>query len=510
MASVDRQAIQERGIPGLFLMEKAGEGIVHGLLASYPQSSLEHVVILCGKGNNGGDGFVVARLLHDKGYTPRVGLIGSCKELKGDALTNCNKMTERGVAFYECQTDETLHHFFALTHHATLWIDALLGTGAKGAPRGLIATAIRLLNDSTRKRQIVSVDIPSGVNADTGEVEGDAVRAEVVYTMGLPKIGQVVPPGFDYYNRLEVLDIEFPKDLLSQVQTQGEFMTDSLVDSWIPSRKKSAHKGSEGHLLVMAGSRGMTGAALLCAKAAITMGSGLVTAACPASLFPIYAGGVWEMLTLPVAETESGALAEEACDPIFDRGTNYSTVVIGPGIGRHASTMKLVEKVIRHVNLPVILDGDALFAVNPELLQERQAPWIVTPHPGEMARLFGVSVPDIQKDRFGYARQLVDSSHGVCVLKGAHTVIACQGESLYINPTGNSAMASGGMGDVLAGMVGCLAGKGIAPHCAAAAAVYLHGKAADIAIEEDQAEALNASKLILFLQKALSSLRQSS
>jgi len=308
---------------------------------------------------------------------------------------------------------------------------------------------------------------------------------------------------------LVVLAIGFPIDLLHSADSEAEWLTESLLHSWLPQRGGSAHKGSEGHLLVIAGSRGMTGAALMCASAAIQMGAGLVTTVCPQSLLPIYAGGVWEMLTLPVAETPEGSIALEAYEGIFGRENKYTAVVIGPGMGRHPSTAEFIRKVARQADLPILADGDALSALTPERLGERKAPWVATPHPGEMARLFGATVAEVQADRWGFARRLAASETGVAVLKGAKTVIAAQGRPLYVNPTGSPAMASGGMGDVLAGMIGGLLARGLPPVEAAACGVYLHGLAADGLVHETGTEAARATEVMAGIPRAVAEVRRS-
>ncbi len=508
MASIDRQAIEARGISGLYLMERAGEAIANGLLARFSRPDLIRTAIVCGKGNNGGDGYVVARRLAELGLEPIVATIGSGKELKGDARINFDQFRQQGIVIRECLTSSDLDEWMSATSGSRVFVDAILGTGVRGAPRGLIAESITALNRCAKRKHIVSVDISSGVEANTGNVEGEAIKADEVVTMGLPKVGHVLPPGLNYYNKLIIADIGFPLDLLHTVEAEAELLTERLISPWLPPRNLSAHKGSEGHLLILAGSRGMTGAALLCAKAAIVTGVGLVTTVCPKSLLPIYAGGVWEMLTLPAEETPEGSLDENTWELLTNGTIRFSAVVVGPGLSRHPSTAALVRKVVCEIEKPVLIDGDGLSAVTPVLLAERKHPWIATPHPGEMARLFQTDVPTIQANRWDYAKRLAGSKSGVVVLKGAKTAIASPRATLYVNPTGNPAMASGGMGDVLAGMIGALLAKGIDPIPAAASGVYLHGLAADLLVEETGAEAVAASQVIGKIQPALCRIRK--
>ncbi|MEW6236150.1 MAG: NAD(P)H-hydrate dehydratase [Candidatus Omnitrophota bacterium] len=508
MASIDRKAIDERGAPGLYLMERAGEGAAQGIFTALPPEKRRRAAILCGKGNNGGDGFVIARRLQEKGMAAAACLLSRGEELKGDARTNFLLAREAGIRIVECESSDSLKEFFQAEAGAEVWVDALLGTGSQGAPRGLIAEAIRELNNLPRKAFVASVDIASGVDADSGRVEGDAVYADATFTMGLPKVGHVVPPGLNYGKGLIILDIGLPSDLLRNADSEAELLTAALIDSWLPKRGRSAHKGSEGHILIIAGSRGMTGAALLCSKAAIRMGAGLATCVCPASLMPIYASGVWEMMTLPAPETDAGSLALEAFEWIFAEGKRYSAVVIGPGLGLHPSTQELARKVALEIDSPLLIDGDGLSALSQEILSARKHPWVVTPHPGEMGRLLGLSSAQVQADRWGCARRLASvSPHGTVLLKGPCTVIAQREGMMYVNPTGSPAMASGGMGDALAGTIGALLARGMNPMQAAAAGAFLHGLAADLFTQETGAETASAGQVIDRLQQAVSHVR---
>ncbi|MGC9326884.1 MAG: NAD(P)H-hydrate dehydratase, partial [Candidatus Hinthialibacter sp.] len=508
MAQIDRTAIETRGIPGLLLMEHAGQGTTEGLLRSLPAESLNQTTILCGKGNNGGDGFVVARRLAQAGFQPRVALLGEMDNLTGDARTNGQRMIREGVPLWECASEERWNSFLKTAASTRVWVDALLGTGVRGAPRGLIAQAISAVNARRNDAVVASIDVPSGVEADTGRVEGEAVFADWVYTMGLPKIGSLLPPGLNYGRRLIVLDIGFPRDLIAEADSLAQMLTAREVSNWLPRRDISTHKGNQGHVLIIAGSRGMTGAALMSAKAALISGAGLLTAACPASLLPIYASGVWEMMTRPAPETETGAFSEKAFEELFSNDSRWSAVVIGPGLGRHPSTQNLVRRVIREIPLPVVIDGDGLAAITKEDLHQRRWDWAATPHPGEMARLFQTTVPEIQADRLGYATRLAESENGVAVLKGPKTIIAAAGKKPYINPTGTPAMASGGMGDVLTGVIGAFLAKGIPALEASASAVFLHGLAAELAEGELAAESVTATQVISHLQAALRDVRQ--
>ncbi len=504
MAEIDRISIEERGVPGRQLMNRAGESVARRILATVPSDQLFNLAIVCGRGNNGGDGFVIARVLHKEGFSPLTAVLGSGDSLKGDALHEYQRAKDSGVSIAECEDGAEFEAFLKSTKHSHVWVDALLGTGASGAPRGLFDKAVKAINARATRVWIAAVDVCSGVDADTGAVEGGAVHADVVYTMGLPKVGHVLPPGLDYYAHLEILDIGFPNDLLESAEHRALLLQANHVNDWLPAPERSAHKGSKGRLLIIAGSRGMTGAALLCANAAVKMGAGLITMACPESLLPIYAANVWETMTLPVAETDGGAFSQWAFKDIdFSR---FDSVVIGPGLGRDEDTQALVQQVCREVTAPVLFDGDALYALALDDLHARKAPWVITPHPGEAARLLKSSSSEVQADRWGAAAKLA-TGNGVAVLKGPKTVISKDDEPLLVNPTGNPAMASGGMGDTLAGMTGALLANRLAPQAAAACGAYLHGLAADLAAEKTGAESLAAGQIADAIPAALATVR---
>lgn len=506
MAEIDRVSIEERGLSGGVLMERAGRGTAEHMLETFPPALLHRAMVFCGKGNNGGDGFVIARYLAQRGHFPVVTLTGRVDDLKGDARANRERLGAMGVPVHEWSTPSELESILPRGNGFVI-VDALLGTGSKGAPRGAAAAAVQWINERAGRNPVVSVDIPSGADAGTGAVDGGAVRADRVYTMGLPKTGHTLPPGMDYCKSLIVLDIGFPRDLMDQAPSEAELLTARRIDSWLPRRSPSAHKGSEGHLLIVAGSRGMTGAALICAMAAVRAGAGLVTAACPESLLPVFANSVWEKLTLPVRETPEGTFAEEAFGQLFGGGRRYSAAVIGPGLSLNPSTANFVRRAVRETDLPLVLDGDALTAAGREAIAERRAPWIAAPHPGEMARLFGVDARTVQGARREYARGFADNPNGAAILKGSRSVIACAGEPLWVNPAGNAAMASGGMGDALAGIAGAYLARGMEPARAACAAAYIHGLAGDLWAEEGY-ETLGASQLIERIQPAVREMRR--
>jgi hydroxyethylthiazole kinase-like uncharacterized protein yjeF len=506
MAEIDRISIEQRGISGLTLMERAGKKIADNLITEFSANQLRKTAIFCGKGNNGGDGFVIARYLYENNNDPIVGLIGDANDLRGEAKINYDFLNDLGVTVFICKDEDELDRFLHHTNKSLLWIDCLLGTGAKGAPRNLIKKAIDLINDNKDSKHVIAVDISSGVDSNTGAVEGSAVFADQVYSIGLPKVGHILPPGVDYCNNLRILDIGFPKDLLQSAESNGRFITASDVDQWIPKRKHSSYKGTEGHVLIVAGSKGMTGAALMCAQSALMMGAGLVTILCPHSLLPIYANNVWEALTLPVQETDEGSISLDAFETIISSNRKYDAIVIGPGLGLNPSTQSLVQRMVSEIEIPMLIDGDGLSAISTKNLEDRAGQWVVTPHPGEMARLYDTKISEVQSKRFDYVKRLSELG-GVSILKGPYTIISSP-EETFVNPTGTSAMASGGMGDVLAGMIGALMAKSIPTINAVSSGVYLHGFAAETIAADQKIECITATQLISNIQQALSRVRE--
>lgn len=505
MAEIDRVSIHERGIPGSRLMQHAGESIAKEIITTLSESA-QHPVIICGKGNNGGDGFVIANYLSTKGAFPTLILLTQSSKVQGDALFHFQLSQQLDIPVVECETESDVIHAFQHIR-STIYVDAMLGTGTQGAPRGLMKTAINELNKNVHT-PVVSVDISSGVNADTGAVDGEAVIADFVYSIGLPKVGHSVLPGLDYFKNLKIVEIGFPHDLLDQAVSEADWLTPQQINHWLPKRDVSSYKGSEGHLLVLAGSKNMPGAAMMCVKAAALSGSGLVTLACPESIHVIMAQQVWEKMTLPVAETEEGSFSIEAYDQLFQGNHPYTAIVIGPGLSRHPSTLDFVRMVFKSVDIPILVDGDGIFALSLDMLKAKKGSWVITPHPGEMARLFDTSSKEIQSKRWHYAKEAVKSSNGVCVLKGPKTVISRKDDILYINPTGNPAMASGGMGDVLSGIIGGLIARGLEPLNASCSGAYIHGYAADLLVKETNVECICATDVASHIQKSISEIRK--
>ena len=449
-------------------MERAGAGAAR-VLRERLRAPRGPAVVLCGRGNNGGDGFVVARHLRRGRMAVEVWLAGRPEDVRGDAARMLAAWRRARGTVRTLATAADVAAFRRRLAEAAVVVDALFGTGLDAPVAGLAADAIGAVNACGAP--VLAVDIASGLSADTGRPLGTAVRATVTATFGLPKVGQVVYPGVDYTGLLAVVDIGIPPAALEAVGPRTSLLETREVGALLPPRARDAHKGTFGHVLVVAGSAGKSGAALLCAEGAARAGAGLVTLAVPADLQPVCEGHVREAMTA----------AWPADDDAFDALVGGRTAVVcGPGLGQTDTSRALVARVVRRTRVPLVLDADGLNCVaGTHLLRARPAPTIVTPHPGEMARLTGGTTAAVQADRLGTARRVAAAENVVVVLKGAHTVVAAPDGGAAISPTGNPGMASGGTGDVLAGVVGALLAQGLAPFDAAAFAAFAHGAAGD-------------------------------
>jgi NAD(P)H-hydrate epimerase len=507
MRNLDRRAIAELAIPGATLMEEAGRRAAAALMEMLPAlGSPRHgarVAIVCGKGGNGGDGFVVARWLKRRGHHPEVLLAARPDEIGGDAAFKLAALRRSGVRPIVVEDAVRAASRMADAH---VVVDALLGTGARGAPTGLTAALIEGINASGRP--VVALDIPSGLPADGGAPSGPAVRATVTFTFAGLKYGLVTPPGLDFAGRVTVVPIGIPETEVAR-GIRLWLIDPADVAARFPPRPRDAHKGTYGHLLIVGGSLGKTGAAALAARAAMRAGAGLVTVATAASQQPVVAGLVLESMTEPLAETAVGSVALKARERVLELAEARDAAAVGPGLGTDAETQDLARGLARALDRPLVLDADALTALagRLELLRGAAAPRCLTPHPGEMARLLGVTIAEVQRDRVGAASG-VATAYGVHVaLKGATTVVAVPDGRAFLNPTGNPGMASGGTGDALTGILGALLARRMEATDAVVAAVYLHGLAGDLAAARLGEESLVAGDLVEALPDAFAVLR---
>jgi NAD(P)H-hydrate epimerase len=479
MQRMDRATIESFGIPGRVLMENAGRGATAFFLEAVYRDHPGAVGIVAGRGNNGGDGFVMARYLHQKGLRATVFLLSERGRIKGNAAANLKLLDTMGVPVVEMADAEAFESRKPLMRHQRTWIDAILGTGLSSDVRGYFGTIIDFINQ--QGRPVFAVDIASGLNSDTGQVCGVCIQAAATATFGFSKVGLLSYPGRTLTGQLKIIEIGIPPHVAARIGCRQHLITPGALKKKIPQRSAAAHKGHTGHLLILAGSPGKTGAAAMTATAAIRAGAGLVTLGISKSLNPVLETMVTEVMTVGMPETAGGALDESAHKSVASLIKEKRCLAIGPGLGTHASTGRLVHRLIEESPVPMVVDADGLnlIAAEPSVLSRRRSPIILTPHPGEMARLSGDSTADIQNDRIGHARSFAERYQVHVVLKGAATVVARPDGTVFVNATGNPGMAAGGMGDVLTGLIAGLITQGVETSAAAQAGVYLHGLAAD-------------------------------
>lgn len=469
MGAADRATI-ESGTPSLTLMERAGREVARAAVRVAGGAYGRRVVIVCGKGNNAGDGFVAARHLASWGAYPVVVLLDDPASLRGDARANLVRLHGiRTVRFEEAALRGELAR-------ASAAVDAIFGTGFRGAVEGAAATAVEAINGSGLP--VVAVDIPSGVDGRTGGVAGPAVRAAVTVTMAALKVGLVLPPGSEHSGEVVVADIGIAEET---VAAELRLVEEQDARRCFGMRPRTAHKRSVGVALVVAGSVGMSGAAALAAAAALRAGAGLVTVATPASVALEIDMTVLEATTLPLPETGRGTVEASAVDVVLARAAGVDAVALGPGLSTDLETVEFVRKLVLQLDRPLIVDADGLNALagDLELLAAREAPTLITPHPGELGRLLGRSTAEVSADRLGAARQAAARSGAVVLLKGYRTVVAAPSGETVIVPAGGPALATGGTGDVLTGIAVALLAAGASPFVAAWTAAWIHGRAGD-------------------------------
>jgi NAD(P)H-hydrate epimerase len=500
MRALDKHCIETLGIPGLTLMERAGEAIASEatvLLTRTPGM----VVVLCGKGNNGGDGFVAARLLHEGGAAVVAVRTGAAAELTPDARAMHDRAVAAGVPMTEAVTDADLRD-------AAVVIDALLGTGVSGAVRGTMADLIARTNAQRAGRGVLAVDVPSGVETNTGAVPGTAMRAEVTVTMGLPKPCLLLHPAAEFAGEWMVADIGFPPEVTAAWPAIAEMPEETDAAAWLPVRPPTAHKMFVGSLLVVAGSYGMTGAAQMACTAAYRAGAGLVRLALPDSLVPGLNAVLTEVVFLPMPETEQGTLSYRAMRKILHHVDAARAVLVGPGLSRHPATAHMLRRLIPEIPRPLIVDADALTAMVDEdpLWRTREQTTIITPHPGELSRLLGQPVEVLEADRIAAAQTAARQFNAIVVFKGLPVVIASPDGRTYLNPTGTPALAVAGTGDVLAGAIAALVAQRVEPVHACALACFAGGLAAQRLADEIGLLGFTALDLIAGLPSALAEL----
>lgn len=470
MKAMDTHAIEVMGIPSDILMLRAASGAADEARKMLGQSA-NKAVIFCGNGNNGGDGVAVAAYLLESGCEAVCVMVGNRDKMTRDSRLMLEKLEKLGG---EMQ-DYDPAGLSGLLQGCGLIVDALFGTGLSREISGKYRELITAINESGIP--VLACDIPSGISADTGAVLGCAVKADVTVTFNLPKTGQLLPPGTEYTGRLVIHDIGIPQESRDTVDFDGEFVTEETVQRWLPGYKLESHKGDYGKLLLLCGSKGYTGAASMAAKAALRTGAGLVFLGVPEAVYPILAAKLDEPVVFPLPANGNGRFSRIAVGEIQEQLRDKTAVLVGPGIGRCYDTEAVVDAVLETAECPIVLDADGINVLEGHIdrLDRATAPVVLTPHEGEFRRLGG----DLSRGRLAGAKALAESAGAVIVLKGYRTITAAPDGRVYINSTGNPGMATGGSGDVLAGILTCLLGQGMEPAQAAAAAVWIHGRAGD-------------------------------
>jgi NAD(P)H-hydrate epimerase len=487
MREADRQTIDDVGIPSIVLMENAGRQAVAAMEAAFEDLSTSKVAVLCGRGNNGGDGFVVARTLAQRGIEATVFLLGSVGDVRGDARINLEILGRVGLTVVEVTTAQEWELHFSEISECDLIVDAIVGTGFHGPLTGLLETVVADVNGLGVP--VVAIDLPTGVSADSHELEGEAIEASMTVTLAAPKIPLILPPADAYGGDLVIADIGIPGAVIDELEGPWlELLTRERMRELIPARAADSHKGDFGRVLVIAGSVGRTGAAHLTALGALKSGAGLVTIATPRSCVATVAAMMPEYMTEGLEETAAGTIDFSAVDRVLDLKADI--IAIGPGLGQDPSTAAFVQAIVERAGAPLVLDADALnaFTGDPERLTGRDGvDVIITPHPGEMARLLNLSIEQVQADRLEHAREFAAARRVHVVLKGHRTIIAGPEGRSFVNLTGNAGMATGGTGDLLTGMIAAWFAQILDPEGACKLAVYLHGTAGDLA-EADEGE----------------------
>ena len=495
MREADRRTIEDIGIPSVVLMENAGRQAVAAMEAAFDDLASSHVAVLCGRGNNGGDGFVIARTLLQRGVEASVFLLGSVADVRGDARTNLDILGNIGLTVVEITDAQEWELHFSQISECDLVVDAIVGTGFRGQLSGLLETVVADVNGMGVP--IVAVDLPTGVSADSHLVQGETIEASMTVTLAAPKIPLVFPPADTRGGDLVIADIGIPYPVIDELEGPYlELLTRERMREIVPVRTPDSHKGDFGRVLIVAGSRGRTGAAHLAALGALRSGAGLVTIAAPRSAVPIIAAMAPEYMTEPLDETPEGTIDFGAIDRVLD--LKADVIAVGPGLGQSAGTSAFVHALVERAGVPLVLDADALnaFASEPERLVGRDGvDVIITPHPGEMARLLNISIEAVQHDRLKHAREFAVAHRLHVALKGHRTVMAGPDGRTFVNLTGNAGMATGGTGDILTGMIAAWFAQLLDAEAATKLAVYLHGSAGDLAEADEGEVSLTAGDL---------------
>jgi hydroxyethylthiazole kinase-like uncharacterized protein yjeF len=500
MQKLDKAAIQGHKIPSLTLMERAGSGVAD-LAWEHARNKKGAVIVICGRGNNGGDGLVAARLLIEKGAHVEVFITGKSSELSADSKANWEKLVPLTTHIYEISSFEELKYHHPVIAGSSVILDSIFGTGLQRNLAGVYAEIVEYIN--ILKNFVIAVDIPSGLSADTGKALGIAVKANKTITFGLPKIGLHIGESSKYAGTVSVLDIGIPDEEVTKVDTKY-FLTDpSELKDLLPKRPSDSHKGKFGHVAVIAGAGGKLGAGYLSSHAALRTGAGLVTYFLPASAFEKFDARYPEIMSEPVADKGRGYFHPDGAMELSHRLKDKTVAALGPAIGTHKETLEFQKQLISTMNLPMVIDADGLNNLDLSQLKRIGSRTVITPHPGEFSRLIKLSTQKIQDNRFSLCLNFAHEHRTNLLLKGHNTIVASPDGTAYINPTGNPAMASAGMGDALTGLIAGFIAQEVKPFMSAVAGAYIHGLAGDIAAEEIGSRGIVASDIIKRIPMAL-------
>ncbi len=507
MAQIDRETIETVGIPGIVLMENASRGVAEVIYRHVKGNS---VLVVCGRGNNGGDGLAAARHLYNLGYEVEVVITAQPESLKGDAKKNYEILSKLPIPVHVIDREERLIELYELLKENEIVVDALFGTGLSKPLEGFYADVVDLINRSNRT--VVSVDIPSGLSADTGKEIGKHVVADYTVTFAFPKIAHVFPPACESCGKVFVVDISIPEDVPFLIGPERYLLTADEVLFTFPPREIMAHKYTFGHVAVIGGSTGKTGAPSMAAEAVLRTGGGLSTVIVPSSLNAIFETKLTEVMSIPVKDDGKGYFGIEELDTVLEtvEKGKFSAVVFGMGLGNNPDTYEFAREFIKQCNLPMVIDADGINALSesPEILKIKETPVVITPHVGEFSRLSGKTKEEILSAPYDTAAEFAEHFGVTVVLKSGRTVVATKSGKVYVNVIGNPGMATAGTGDVLAGVVGALLGMGIEEEDAAKFGVFLHSLAGDIAAKKLSQEALKACDLIENLPEAIKRVKE--
>lgn len=499
MQEADRITISHYGVPSIVLMENAAASVVSIIEEKY--SDISSVAILCGKGNNGGDGLAVARRLYNRGYDVKVYLFAKLNELKGDPKINLNICQKMGIEIKQVPSEKVFYDVFPELFDFPLIVDALFGTGIDKPLEGFWANVVSAIN--SLPSLILSVDIPSGLNASTNEVIGPAIKAHRTVTFGAYKIAHIFPPATNYCGKVHLFEIGIPSELISNL-SKLILSNKNVLRNFIPRRNPDSHKGNFGHLVIVAGSKEKPGALSMAALGALRSGVGLLTCASVESALSVLHNHTYEAMSLILDQTPEGTIALSSLPKVLKFIEDKDALVLGPGLSLNEETQEFIRRLVLNSSIPIVIDADGLnaFSKNLTMLLARKGDKILTPHPGELSRILDVSLDEIKKDRIKYAKEAVKKSNSFIILKGYLTLIACPNEIVWVNPTGNPGMATGGMGDVLSGIIGSFIAQKVEPNKAAPLSVFLHGFAGDLAEKKKSEEGLMPRDLIETLPEA--------